>query len=65
MYRNPDLSDKIFCCWLMTMAKLQSVHRKESFLPGGDVNAHHEERLGSSSTNVHNLGGPTKPFKSI
>ena len=43
VYRNPDLSDKIFHCLLPAMAKVYTVDRKESFLFDGDVNAHHEE----------------------
>ena len=48
--RNPALSDKIFYC-LTAMAKMQPVDRKASFMFVGDVNAHHEELLGSSTTN--------------
>ena len=32
---------------------MQSVDRKASFLLVGDVNAHHEEGLGSSATHLH------------
>ena len=43
IYRNPDLSDKIFYCLLAATTKVQSVDRKASFMFVGDVNAHHEE----------------------
>ena len=51
-YRNPDLWDKIFACLLTAMAEVQSLDRKASFLFVGDVNAHHEEWLGSSTKTV-------------
>ena len=53
VYRNPDLSDKIFYCWFSGIAKVQSVARKASFLLVSDVNANHEEWLGSSTINLH------------
>ena len=52
VYRNPDLSD-IFDYLLTPMAKVQSDDKKASFLFVGDVNAHHEEWLVSSTTAVH------------
>ena len=52
VYRNPNLSDNIFDRLLTAIAKVQSVYRKTSFLFVGDVNAHHEKWLGSSTTNV-------------
>ena len=53
VYRTPDLSGKIFYCLLPAMAEVQSVDRKKSFLFFGDVNAHHQEWFGSSTTNLH------------
>ena len=53
VYRNPDLSDKIVDCLLTVMAKVRFVYRKAFFLFVGDVNAHHNEYLGSSMTNLH------------
>ena len=41
LYRNSDLSDKIFDCLLTAMTKVQFMDRKVSFLFIGDVN--HEE----------------------
>ena len=51
--RNPDLWGKFFGSLLTTIAKLQSVSRKTSFLFVGDVSAHHEELLVSFITNLH------------
>ena len=47
VYQNPDLSDKSFEGLLTAMAKVKS------FMFVGDVNAHHEEWIGSSTINVH------------
>ena len=52
-YRNPNLSNKMLDCLLTALAKVQSVGKNASFLFVGDVNAHHEEWLGSSTTNLH------------
>ena len=52
MYRKPDLSNNIFDCLLTAMTKVQSIDRKASFLFVGDLNAHHEEWLGSSMATV-------------
>ena len=43
---------KISDCLLTAMNKVQSVDTKTSFLFVGDVNAHHEEWLGSSTMTV-------------
>ena len=51
MYLNPDLADNNFYCLMTAMATLQSVDEKATFLFVGDVNAHHEEWLWSSTTN--------------
>ena len=40
-------------CLLPAIAKVQSVERKASFLFVGEMNAHHEKWLGSSTTNLH------------
>ena len=62
VYRNPDLSDKIFYCLLTAMAEVQSVDGRTSFLLTGDVHVHHEERLGPSTTNLY--GRATRYFAS-
>ena len=56
MYRNLDLSANIFDCLLMAIAYVQAVDRKASFLFVDDVNAYHEEWLGSVTTNLHGIG---------
>ena len=56
VYRNPDLSNKIFDCLFTAVAKVQSEdrkNRKASFLFVGDVKTYYEEWLGSSMTNFH------------
>ena len=53
MYQNPDRSDKNCYCLLTVMTKVQFVDGMASFLLVGDVNAHHEKGLGSSTTNFH------------
>ena len=52
VYRNLDVSINIFDCLLTAMAKVQSVDRKTSFLFVDNVNAHHEEWLGYSTTQI-------------
>ena len=53
-YRNPDLDDSIYDCLLSSMATIQSVDSKASFVFIGDFNGHHREWLGSiSGTNQH------------
>ena len=54
LYRNPDLDDTIYDCLLSSMAEIQSLDYKSSFLFLGDFNAHHREWLSSvSPTNCH------------
>ena len=55
VYRNPDLSDKVSDSWLTTMAKVQSVDRKESFWFVGNLNTYHKEWLGSFMTLHHRV----------
>ena len=57
VYWNLDLSDKIFDCLLMDMAKAQSEDRNESFLFVGNGNAHHREWLRSSKRDFALLSG--------
>ena len=46
-YRNPDLNDQISECLLSTMAAVQAVDVRASFLFMGDLNGHHVDWLGS------------------
>ena len=53
-YRNPDLDGSIYECLLNSMASIQEVDNKASFIFVGDFNAHHREWLGSvSPTDAH------------
>ena len=53
LYRNPDLDDRIFYCLLASMAGVQAEDVRASFLFVGDLNVHHQEWLGSTTTNRH------------
>ena len=53
LYRNPDLDDLIFHCLLTSMAAVQAEDVRASFLFVGDLNGHHQEWLGSTTTNHH------------
>ena len=52
--RNPDLDDRIFYCLLTSMAAVQAEDVRASFLLG-DLNGHHQEWLGSMTTNRHSV----------
>ena len=53
LYRNPDLHDRIFDHLLTSMAAVQAEDVRSSFLFVGDLNGHHQEWLGSTTTNRH------------
>ena len=55
LYRNPDLDDRIFDCLLASMAAVQAEDVRASFLFVGDLNGHHREWLGSTTTNRHGV----------
>ena len=55
LYRNPDLDDLIFYCLLTSMAAVQAENIHASFLFVCDLNAHHQEWLGSTTTNRHGV----------
>ena len=55
LYRNPDLDDRIFECLLASMAAVQAEDVHASFLFVGDLNGHHQEWLGSMTTNHHGV----------
>ena len=55
LYRNPDLDDQIFDFLLASMAAVQAEDVRDSFLFVGDLNGHHEESLGSATTNRHGV----------
>ena len=54
-YCNPDLDDRIFYCLLASMAAVQAEDVRVSFLFVGDFNGHHQELLGSTTTNRHGV----------
>ena len=55
IYRNPDRDDRIFVCLLAAMAAEQAEDVRASFLFVGDLNGHHQEWLGSTTTNRHGV----------
>ena len=55
LYRNPDLDDRIYDCLLTAMAAVQPADARPSFLFVGDLNGHHQEWLGSTTTNRHGV----------
>ena len=55
LYRNPDLDDRIFYCLLASMAAVHAEDVRASFLFVGDLNGHHQEWLGSTTTNRHGV----------
>ena len=61
-YRNPDLDDRIFDCLLTSMAAVHGEDVRASVLFVGDLNGHHQEWLGSATTNSH--GCRTQPLTS-
>ena len=63
LYRNHDLDDWIFDCLLASMAAVQTEDIRASFLFVGDLNGHHQEWLGSTTTNRH--GVPAFDFTTV
>ena len=55
LYRNPDLYFRIFDCLLASMADVQAEDVSASFLFVGDLNGHHQEWLGSTTTKRHGV----------
>ena len=55
LYCNPDLDDLVFHCLLTPMAAMQAENVRASFLFVGDLNGHHQEWLGSTTTNRHSV----------
>ena len=55
LYRNPDLDNRIFDWLLASVAALQTEDIRASFLFVGDLNGHHQEWLGSTTTNHHEV----------
>ena len=55
LYRIPDQADWIFDCLLTSMAAVQADDVRASFLVVGDLNGHHQEWLGSTTTDRHGV----------
>ena len=55
LYRNPDLDDWIFDCLLTEIAAVLAKNVCASFLFVGYLNCHHQEWLGSTTTNRHGV----------
>ena len=55
LYRNPDRDDHIFDFLLASMAAVQTEDIRAFFLFVGDLNGHHLEWLGSTTTNRHGV----------
>ena len=55
LYRNPDLDDWIYDCLLIAMAAVQATDARTLFLFLSDLNGHHQEWLGSTTTNRHGV----------
>ena len=55
LYLNPDRDDRIFDCLLTSMDAVQVEDVPASFLFVGDLNGHHQEGLGSTTTNRHGV----------
>ena len=55
LYHNPDIDDRIFDCLLASMAAMQAEDIRASFLFVGDLNGHHQDWQGSTTTNRHGV----------
>ena len=55
LYCNPHLDDRIFYCLLASMPAMHTEDIRTSFLFVGDLNGHHQEWLGSTTTNRHGV----------
>ena len=55
LYCNHDLDDPIFDCLLASIATVHAEDVRSSFLCVSDLNGHHREWLGSTTTNRHEV----------
>ena len=55
LYRNPHLDDRIFDSLLTSEATVKAEDVRASFLFVSDLNGHHQEWLGSTTTNRHGV----------
>ena len=55
LHRNPDQDDRIYDYLLTSIAAVQAEDVRASFLFVGDLNGHHQEWFGSTTTNRHGV----------
>ena len=55
LYRNPDLDVRIYDCLLTAIAAVQEEDVRASFLFVSDLDGHHQEWMGSTTTNRHGI----------
>ena len=55
LYRNPVIDDRIYACILTAISAMPTVDARASFLFVGDLNGHHQEWLGYTTTNRHGV----------
>ena len=55
LYHNQDRDDRIFDCLQASMAAVQPEDIRACFEFVGDLNSHHQEWLGSTTTNRHRV----------
>ena len=55
LYHNPDKDDRIYDCLLASMAAAQAEDVHASILFVGDLYGHHQEWLGSATTDSHGI----------
>ena len=65
LYQNPDLDDRLFDYLLTSMVAVQAEDERASFLFVGDLNGHHQEWLGSTTTNRHGVAAIGFPTVSV
>ena len=65
LFRNPDQDDRIYDSLLTSMAAVQADDVRASFLFVGDLNGHHQEWLGSATTNSHGVTAFEKCYSLI
>ena len=66
LYRNPDLEDdRIFESLLASMAAVQAEDIRASFLFLGHLNGHHQNWLGSTTTNRHGVAALTSQLSPV
>ena len=59
LYRNPDQDYRIYDCLLTSMAAVPAEDVRALFLFVGDLNGHHQEWLGSTTTDSYGVAPST------